>query len=100
MTFSTYHEGDNNAEQAEAEGGHEESHVLILLLRTQKITWHCALRMRDLKVPAMSMEFRAILIICVAKFSTFVFFLQSEFGDAKLVSFFADYLLKNILRES
>ena len=81
--YSTYHECDNDAEEAEAEGGHEESHVLILLLRKQKITWHCALRMRGLKVSAMrvSVEFRAILIICVEQFSTFVlffFFLQSK----------------------
>jgi hypothetical protein len=40
---------------------------------------------------AFSMEFRAILIICVAKFSTFVSFLQSEFGVAKLVLFFVDF---------
>jgi hypothetical protein len=40
----------------------------------QNITWHCALRMRRLKVRAMrvSVVFRAILII--AKLSTFVFF--------------------------
>ncbi len=31
--FWTYHECDNDAEEAEAEGGHEESHVLVLLLR-------------------------------------------------------------------
>jgi hypothetical protein len=52
----------------------------------QNITWHCALRMRGRKVPAMSMEFRAIRIICVAKFSTFVLFFsfyKAKFGEAK-----------------
>jgi len=31
----SYHEGDDDAEEAEAEGGHQESRALFLLLRTQ-----------------------------------------------------------------
>ena len=30
--LSVYHEGDYEAQEAEAEGGHEEGHILLILL--------------------------------------------------------------------
>ncbi len=90
--FSTYHECNNDAEEAEAEGGHEESHVLILLLHQAE--HYVALRFALARPYSLcSAGVRGISCeshhLC-RKIFDFRFFLQSEFGDAKLISFFDD----------